>query len=94
MSAIFDFDQRTAIAGPNLTRHTIASSIASLADIPSGWLASYRELRAFEAAHAELMALDDRMLRDIGLDRSGVTSALLEASDGRNPLSWLHSRQL
>lgn len=39
--------------------------------------------RSFRAAEKELQALDDRMLNDIGIDRSEITSALLNASNER-----------
>ena len=39
--------------------------------------------RSFRAAEKELRALDDRMLNDIGIDRSEITSALLNASNER-----------
>jgi len=39
--------------------------------------------RSFRAAEKELQALDDRMLHDIGIDRSEITSALLNACNER-----------
>jgi uncharacterized protein YjiS (DUF1127 family) len=55
--------------------------------MPKEWLASYRRFRAFNVACAELRGLDDRMLRDIGLDRSEITSALLNPNGERQPRS-------
>ncbi len=47
--------------------------------------AAYKSHRAFHNARAQLMALDDRMLRDIGLDRSEIASALInEKAERRN----------
>ncbi len=40
-------------------------------------------LRSFRKAERELNALDDRMLRDIGLDRSEIKSALMNARNER-----------
>jgi uncharacterized protein YjiS (DUF1127 family) len=39
--------------------------------------------RALRAAEAKLYGLDDRMLKDIGLDRSEIKSALLNARQER-----------
>jgi uncharacterized protein YjiS (DUF1127 family) len=39
--------------------------------------------RALKAAEAKLHGLDDRMLKDIGLDRSEIKSALLNARQER-----------
>jgi len=39
--------------------------------------------RTFRAAERELYALDDRMLKDIGIDRSEIKSALSNAANER-----------
>ena len=91
MSTIFD--RRTVIACPSLTSRSIGlPAVASWTDTPKEWLASYRRFRAFNSACAELKVLDDRMLRDIGLDRSEITSALLDAGGERHPRSRFHNR--
>jgi uncharacterized protein YjiS (DUF1127 family) len=45
--------------------------------------------RSFRAAEKELHSLDDRMLRDIGITRSEISSALVDAAherrNGRRP---------
>jgi uncharacterized protein YjiS (DUF1127 family) len=91
MSTIFD--HRTIIARPNSTSRPIRlPAVASWTDVPRKWLASYHRFRAFNSACAELKALDDRMLRDIGLDRSEITSALLDAGGERHPRSRFHNQ--
>ena len=45
--------------------------------------ASYKTRIAFRQGRAQLMALDDRMLRDIGLDRSEIASALVNENAER-----------
>ncbi len=45
--------------------------------------AGYIRYRTFRAAEKELHALDDRMLSDIGIDRSEITSALTNAFNER-----------
>ncbi len=91
MSAIFH--HRPFIAGHSPTQHIVIPSFGSLADIPRLWLESYRRLRASKAASAELMALDDRVLRDIGLDRSEITSALLEVNGERRACPPLQNQK-
>lgn len=44
---------------------------------------AYRSDRERSAAGAQLMALDDHMLKDIGLDRSEIDSVLLDTSRER-----------
>ena len=46
-------------------------------------LAAFARRRALRGAEAELMALDDQALKDIGLHRSEIRSALLDASSER-----------
>lgn len=46
-------------------------------------VAEFIRYRAFKAAEARLNDLDNRMLKDIGLDRSEIRSALLNAGQER-----------
>lgn len=46
-------------------------------------VASYIRYRSFRKAEMELHALDDRMLSDIGVDRSEITSTLINAANER-----------
>jgi len=57
--------------------------IRQAVSVVSRWVAAYQTRRAFKKARADLMALDDRLLRDIGLDRSEIVSALINANDER-----------
>ena len=45
---------------------------------------AYRAHRERRAAKAQLMALDDHMLKDIGLFRSEIDSVLLDTSPARS----------
>lgn len=77
--------QGIRIGGPAMADHPgIAAPVsfaAFLADKfnPKRLLAEYVRNRALRRAENELMALDDRMLSDIGLDRTEIGSAV------RNP---------
>jgi uncharacterized protein YjiS (DUF1127 family) len=51
-------------------------SSARVADLASAWWKAYALRRQRWAAICELHALDDRMLRDIGLGRSEIESAI------------------
>lgn len=46
-------------------------------------IAKFIRYRTLRVAEAKLLSLDDRMLRDIGLNRSEITSALLNARQER-----------
>jgi uncharacterized protein YjiS (DUF1127 family) len=54
--------------------------------------AAVRRWRAHESAMTELMRLDDKTLADIGLHRSEIRSALLEASETCVPRQRRHRR--
>ncbi len=62
-----------------------ASSAAVAAGKGIIWraIAEFIRYRAFRAAEAKLYGLDDRMLKDIGLDRSEIRSALINAREER-----------
>ncbi|MEZ5816851.1 MAG: DUF1127 domain-containing protein [Hyphomicrobiaceae bacterium] len=61
-----------------LAEQPVASgTVARIAHFAAGLAETFREARAAKKARSELMALDDRMLRDIGLDRSEIASAVL-----------------
>ena len=57
----------------------LTSASASLRDR----IASFIAYRALKAAEAELQSLDNRMLKDIGLDRSEIGSILRDRAHER-----------
>jgi uncharacterized protein YjiS (DUF1127 family) len=59
------------------------SALARVPQIAMALFATYRSYRAFRRAEQHLMALDDRMLKDIGIDRSEITSALINRNGER-----------
>ena len=62
-----------------------SSPVVQVAIVIESLARAYNAHRAFRKARAQLMALDDRMLKDIGIDRSEIASALLnEKSERRN----------
>jgi uncharacterized protein YjiS (DUF1127 family) len=60
-----------------------ATALASLSALIAESIAAYRSYRAFRRGYHQLMALDDRMLKDIGIDRTEITSALLDHENER-----------
>jgi uncharacterized protein YjiS (DUF1127 family) len=64
------------------TKHAVTSMIVDMRQ----WL-SFR--RQFRGAKAELMALDDHTLKDIGLDRSEIESVLTDRNRERRKRGWL-----
>jgi uncharacterized protein YjiS (DUF1127 family) len=58
-------------------------------------IAAFVAWRAFRRAESELMGLDDRALKDIGLDRSEIGSALMDhAQERRNGARQAHARAM
>lgn len=65
-----------AFTGSSLWRKTGAVLVAAQRVIREA-VTEYIRYRAFKAAERKLMELDDRMLNDIGLDRTEIRSALM-----------------
>jgi len=62
---------------------TLTGTASSIASYITQVVADVVRYRSFRAAEKELHALDDRMLKDIGLDRSEIKSALTDAANQR-----------
>jgi uncharacterized protein YjiS (DUF1127 family) len=71
-----------AVSGHKL-KSTSAGAVTTAIDYIKWAVAEFIRYRAFRAAERKLNALDDRMLKDIGLDRSEIRSALLNARHER-----------
>jgi len=61
----------------------LTGAAAAMAGIIMKAVAGYIRYRSFRKAEKELYALDDRMLRDIGINRSEITSSLVNAANER-----------
>ena len=68
-----------AASGGSVTKVVIAMA-HSIGLIVRRALARYRQRRKARATYDALRHLDDRMLRDLGFDRSEITSVAAEAS--------------
>ena len=62
---------------------SIIGAASAVAGLAMKVIAGYIRYRSFRMAEKELHALDDRMLSDIGIDRSEITSTLINASNER-----------
>jgi uncharacterized protein YjiS (DUF1127 family) len=62
---------------------SITSAVSAVAGVAMKVVAGYIRYRSFRMAEKELYALDDRMLNDIGIDRSEITSTLVNAANER-----------
>ena len=62
---------------------SFTGAAAAIAGIVMKVVAGYIRYRSFRIAEKELHALDDRMLSDIGIDRSEITSTLINAANER-----------
>ncbi|MFN3743779.1 MAG: DUF1127 domain-containing protein [Hyphomicrobiaceae bacterium] len=61
----------------------LASAASAIASFVTRIAVGFSRYLKFRAAERELQALDDRMLKDIGIDRSEIRSALINASNAR-----------
>jgi uncharacterized protein YjiS (DUF1127 family) len=60
-----------------------SSVLAAAAAYVRSAIAAYIRYRTLKMAERQLLALNDRMLRDIGLDRTQIMSALINAHGER-----------
>jgi uncharacterized protein YjiS (DUF1127 family) len=76
----------TTFSTPAAPQNTAGQSWArKLATSLERWLVGYMSWRVEQAAIAQLSAMSDRALKDIGLTRSEIASAVSNAS---NRLEW------
>jgi uncharacterized protein YjiS (DUF1127 family) len=59
-----------------LRSESYAGAIGATGRVIAGWFKALREQRARKRALTELLSLDDRGLRDLGLNRAGVYFAI------------------
>lgn len=62
---------------------SITGAVSAVTGLAMKVIAGYIRYRSFRMAEKELHALDDRMLNDIGIDRSEITSTLINAANER-----------
>ena len=62
---------------------SITGAALAIAGLVMKFIAGYIRYRSFRMAEKELHALDDRMLNDIGIHRSEITSTLINAANER-----------
>ena len=63
-------------------RFALYSAVCRIEQAARAYLAEYLRQRAIRRAEAQLRGLDDRMLRDIGLTRGEIHSAVRDATQG------------
>ena len=62
---------------------SITGAAAAVSGLVTKLVAGYIRYRSLRMAEKELHALDDRMLNDIGIDRSEIKSTLINAANER-----------
>ena len=67
---------------------TVSNAESGIFAFLAGVASSYVRYRTFRKAEMELHALDDRMLNDIGINRSEITSSLVNAGNERRRNIW------
>ncbi len=67
---IGDYEAQAALESP--ARMPVADSLAGILAVPARMLSRWQEVRRHRQAMGELSMLDDRMLQDIGVNRSEI----------------------
>lgn len=70
-----DFDHYL-LRAREVRAQSYAGALSAIGRGIAGWFRALRDLRDRKRALAELLSLDDRSLRDLGLDRAGVFFAV------------------